>query len=403
MTNEVNKEAIAANLVRLRNRLQWSKKQAAQEAGVAYRTYLKLENAETNFQLDTLRKVASGLRVKIADLLRPAPRLTSARFRATSEGLRKRDDILAQVGIWLQSYRQLEEMLGSDSSVEFVEWLQNYELPDASLSARERGEQAARQVRAHFGLADDEPIRDICGLLSANGVKVLPYQTATDTFFGLSVGSEDGGPAVIVNVFDRISVERWIFTAAHELGHIVLHRGSFDVEEKTEEETEENEANWFASEFLMPDTLFRREWDETSGLDFVRRVFKLKRMFRVSYQTVLRRLAENRKTAGEADAYRKVYELWDFSYERFFGTTINSKKFEPEALDPSGFAEVYRANEREQLCGSDFIEEGMRKLVHEAYEQELITISKVAEYLQTSLADARELAGEWQQERGLGL
>src|SRR5690554_4496283 len=403
MAAQVDQDVIAANLVRFRNRLQWSKKQAAKEAGVAYRTYLKLENAETNFQLDTLRKVASALQVKMAELLRPVPQLSSARFRASSEGLRKRDDILAQVGIWLQGYNQLEGLLGWDSSRGFIEWLQDYELPAEDLSARERGERAAREVREFFGLGRREVIRDICGLLSANGVKVLPYQTSTDAFFGLSVGPDDGGPAVVVNVFERIPVGRWTFTAANDFGHIVMHRGSLDGNERTEEKTEENEANWFASEFLMPDVLFRKEWNETRGLDLVHRVFKLKRMFRVSYQTVLRRLAENRKAEGDHDAYRNIYALWEDSYERFFETTITSKKFEPEALDPSGFSEALRANEREQLSPSDFVEEGMQNLVRQAYEADLITISKVAEYLQTTLADARELAGEWQQERGLGI
>jgi hypothetical protein len=32
----------------------------------------------------------------------------------------------------------------------------------------------------------------------------------------------DGGPAVVVNVWGRLSVERWIFTAAHELGHLMI-------------------------------------------------------------------------------------------------------------------------------------------------------------------------------------
>src|SRR5690554_1912947 len=117
MAAQVDQDVIAANLVRFRNRLQWSKKQAAKEAGVAYRTYLKLENAETNFQLDTLRKVASALQVKMAELLRPVPQLSSARFRASSEGLRKRDDILAQVGIWLQGYNQLEGLRSEERRV----------------------------------------------------------------------------------------------------------------------------------------------------------------------------------------------------------------------------------------------------------------------------------------------
>lgn len=401
MSNQLEQASVAANLVRFRNRRQWSKKRAAEESGVAYRTYLKLEKGETNFQLDTLRKVAAALEVKLSDLLRPAPRLGSARFRA-AEGLRKRDDILAQVGIWLQAYNELEDMLDMDKSAEFVEWLDSWERPDESLSERRRGEEAARAVRDQFELAD-EPIRDMCGLLDSNGIKVLPYETSTDAFFGLSVGHEDGGPAVVVNVYDRISVERWIFSAAHELGHIVLHRDSFDAEDAPEDETEEQEANWFASEFVMPDALFRQEWEETSGLGFVHRVFKLKRMFRVSYQTVLRRLAENRKADGQRDAYRALYDLWEYSYERHFGRTIESKKFEPEPLDPSAFSEALRAKEPEMLAGSDFVEEGMRQLVREAYDREMITVSKVAEYLQLSLAEARELAGEWQQERGLGL
>ena len=402
MDNQIDRDVVAANLVRLRNRHQLSKKEAAARAGVSYRTYLKMESGKTNFQLDTLRKVASAVEVKIADLLRPAPRLNSARFRA-GEGLRKRGDILAQVGIWLQGYNQLEEMLGDDKSAEFCRWLDGFELPDNKLSARERGEEAAAELREYFGIKENEPIRDICGLLAANGIKVLPYETSTDAFFGLSVGAADGGPAVVVNVFERISVERWIFTAAHELGHIVLHQASFDIAEQYEDEREENEANWFASAFLMPGKLFQREWELTSGLPFVQRVFKLKRMFRVSYQTVLRRLIENRKAAGQHDAYRSLYKIWNKAYEHYFGVRIQSKKEEPDPLDPTAFSRVYRAEEAEHLSASDFVEEGLSGLVRRAFEEEKITLSKVAEHLQISLSEARNIAGEWQEERSLGI
>jgi len=57
---------------------------------------------------------------------------------------------------------------------------------------------------------------DVCELLEDNGVKVYPLCIANDEFFGLSVAKDDGGPAVVVNVWERISVERWIFTAAHD-------------------------------------------------------------------------------------------------------------------------------------------------------------------------------------------
>ena len=63
----------------------------------------------------------------------------------------------------------------------------------------------------------------------------------------------------------RISVERWIFTAAHELGHIVLHQDTFDISQESEDEVEEMEANWFASALLMPNELFDHEWELVHG------------------------------------------------------------------------------------------------------------------------------------------
>ncbi len=57
--------------------------------------------------------------------------------------------------------------------------------------------------------------------------KLLLLETTQDSFFGLSVGERDGGAAVVVNTWDRISVERWIFAAAHELGHLLLHPAEY--------------------------------------------------------------------------------------------------------------------------------------------------------------------------------
>jgi hypothetical protein len=42
----------------------------------------------------------------------------------------------------------------------------------------------------------------------------------------------------------------------------------------------------------MPKEVFEQEWAETQGLAFVDRVLKVKRIFRVTYRTVLHRLSE---------------------------------------------------------------------------------------------------------------
>ena len=98
---------------------------------------------------------------------------------------------------------------------------------------------------------------------------------------------------MVVNTWDRISVERWIFTAAHELGHLLLHPSEYR-RDATELPTQaEREADAFASEFLMTERAFDAEWDATRGHSLLLRVLKIKRIFRVSYKTVLHRLVES--------------------------------------------------------------------------------------------------------------
>ncbi|MBI5445790.1 MAG: ImmA/IrrE family metallo-endopeptidase [Deltaproteobacteria bacterium] len=90
-------------------------------------------------------------------------------------------------------------------------------------------------------------------------------EVARDAFLGLSVAEEDGGPAVVANTWDRLAVEHWIFSAAHELRHLLLHLGVYDVSVQEEDSAQEDEANLFASHFLMPEEAFRREWTRPQG------------------------------------------------------------------------------------------------------------------------------------------
>jgi Zn-dependent peptidase ImmA (M78 family) len=241
-------------------------------------------------------------------------------------------------------------------------------------------------------LSAGEPVRDICGLLEANGVKVLPMRVASDAFFGLSVAEEGGGPAVAVNTWERISVERWIFTAAHELGHLVLHRGDYDAERKDEEDRKEKEANLFAAHFLMPEPVFRKEWEETYGMALVDRVLKVKRMFRVSYRTVLYRLGETTPLGSG------IWRRFQGEFQSRYGRTL-LKDDEPEALAAdafrASFPEPTRAGEPEDLSPVDFMEDRLSRLVRRAVEREEISLSRGAELLGLSLLDMRRLAASW--------
>jgi Zn-dependent peptidase ImmA (M78 family) len=65
------------------------------------------------------------------------------------------------------------------------------------------------------------------------------------------------------------------------------------VTRRDEDAAQEKDADQFASHFLMPDDVFRSGWTEARGLPLFERVLKIKRIFRVSYRTVLYRLSEH--------------------------------------------------------------------------------------------------------------
>ena len=232
-------------------------------------------------------------------------------------------------------------------------------------------------------------MRDICGLLEENGVKLLLLETNRDSFFGLSVGSRDRGPAVVVNTWARISVECWIFTAAHELGHLLLHQDEYQRDATNLPTETEREADAFASEFLMPEIAFAAEWDETCGHSLLVRVLKVKRIFRVSYKTVLYRLVESDRETS------RVWGAFQNQHRHYFGKTLR-KTDEPEALHKSEFAWNWsRSGEPAGLSEHDFIEDRLSRLVRRALEEERISLGRAAEILGLTRDEMRQKAREW--------
>jgi len=382
----MSREIISANLRRLRMDRDLTQEALAEASGVTRVAYRNLETGVSLPRTETLQALARALSVGVQELVTPSCELRHVRFRSFRR-LNTREQILLEIGRRLRDFNEIEEILGDQ-----VE----YELRALALNLWGYGETspalAAAAVRQSFGLAPDEPVRDLCGLLESKGIKVLPLRIASDAFFGLSVGAVDGGPAVAVNTWDRISVERWIFTAAHELGHLVLHLDDYQVDRKDEEAKQEKEANLFASHLLMPPAVFQKEWNETYGMSFVDRVFKVKRMFRVSYRTVLYRLGEIGAVGPE------IWQRFQGEYKHRFGKSL-LKEDEPSALAAdafrASFPEPSRAGEPEDLSPADFMEDRLARLVRRAVETEAITLARGAEILGLSISEMRQLSASW--------
>jgi Zn-dependent peptidase ImmA (M78 family)/DNA-binding XRE family transcriptional regulator len=357
-------DPLAANLRRARVARGLSQGDLADRAALSRVAYRNIETGAARPRVDTLLRIATTLDVRLEDLLAPVRILKNVRFRA-SKKMSTREDVVARVARWLDDYRELEELLGQSLRFEFE--------PIAKRLARvkpgpERAVRAAAEARGALDLAAHDAIRDVCGLLEDHGVKLYPLDLASVGFFGLSVSSDEGGPAIVVNVWDRVTVERWIFTAAHELGHLLLHLGAYDVARAAEDRNEEREADVFASHFLMPQEIFQSEWEQARGLPLVERVFKVKRIFKVSWRTVLYRAFPDDKD---------VFRRFPNAYRSLTGKPLGPR------------------DEPLRLSSAEFATDRRDRLVRAALEQAQISLSRAAEILGISIAKMRERQASW--------
>jgi Zn-dependent peptidase ImmA (M78 family)/DNA-binding XRE family transcriptional regulator len=153
------------------------------------------------------------------------------------------------------SFRSLSSMSAKDrdaalaaGAISFLlsDWIdQRFELPAPDLEdlSGDRPEVAARSLRERWALGE-KPINNMIHLLEAKGVRVFTLAENTQTIDAFSLW-RDTRPFVFLNTLK--SAEHSRFDAAHELGHLVLHRHGGPTGRRAEEE-----ANAFASSFLMP-------------------------------------------------------------------------------------------------------------------------------------------------------
>jgi len=366
----MNLQVLARNVRRLRALKRFSQATLAEEASLSLPAIKNLELAKVEPKMSTVQAIARALEVKLEDLFIPVKELETVRFRSKKQ-MQNRENILTEVARWLDDFNYLETELKKHNEFALKQV--------KSRCTRNDVIGAAMLCRKELGLDDDEPIHDICGLLEHAGIKVRSHKSSTDSFFGLAIGEGDGGPAIVVNVWERIPVERRIFSAAHELGHLMVHPEAFDVAKTGEDETEEREADRFAAHFLMPEKGFQKEWDEAAGLHWIDRVLKVKRIFRVSYKTVLYRLIDN----GKAD--RSIWDSFVLAFNQKYHRNLKFTE-EPMALDssePFGFYQV------------DFYEDRFETLVRESVENEVISVSRGAEMLRINIEEMQDLLRNW--------
>lgn len=234
---------------------------------------------------DTLRKLASELNVEVSflvseitDIEQTLQGVPNHRSMATST---------AKIRKQANTYLDWMAMIGSTVS-NFVS-ISKCDLPDFNIDdfnniTETDIEDYAEKTRRHFGL-NDGPISNLTTLLENHGILIGHYKFHKKVD-GISAWYGDR-PFVIIN--ENATAVRARYDLAHELAHLVLHKGLIDetdLQDRDSFKLIEKQANYFASCFLMPEVTFS---SEIYGLDW-NSLIEIKKRWLVSIQAIIMRL-----------------------------------------------------------------------------------------------------------------
>ena len=273
-------------------RLTWARRRRgltktflAASIGVKMRSVSAYEAGEFNPEPDRLKIIAQTLKFPQQfffgdDIEEPA--IDTASFRSLSKmTARQRDTALGSGAVAMLLNEWIEER--------FV--LPTPDLPDLGRDANP--ESAAETVRQAWGLGE-LPIKNMVHLLESKGVRV--YSLALDAIEvdAFSMWRNDH-PFVFLNTLK--SAEHGRFDAAHELGHLILHRHAAPSGQKAEQD-----ANAFASALLMPSASVRACAPQFATID---NLMRLKKIWAVSLAAMTYRL--HKLDLLSEWHYRKLY------------------------------------------------------------------------------------------------
>ena len=197
-----------------------------------------------------------------------------------------------------------------------------YNVPSIPARSFSEIEAAAEACRDHWRLGLG-PIPHVGRVAERNGVVLVQHVQHTDK---IDAFARRGTFSVLVLNTARTSTSRWIFDVAHELGHFVLHEGIETGSRETE-----NQANRFASAFLLPMKTFGREF-RARPFGWTH-IFDLKRRWFTSAGAIVRRAFD--LSLLDPITYRRCYQYMSVN------GWLKSEPHEPDFSGPEWFMSAF--------------------------------------------------------------
>jgi Zn-dependent peptidase ImmA (M78 family)/DNA-binding XRE family transcriptional regulator len=373
------KEVIGRNLKSAREIAGKSQDEFAKELDISRATLSSFENGHVAIDSAKLLRASKILGVPVTDFFKEREEEVALLFRAAEEVVPKAE-VRSRLQRFCEAYRELEEIVGvADTQLLPPEYTY---FPHHHTKPINFATQVALSERERLGLGSYDPIENIFKLLDENGVRLLDLPVDQEGLYGLSGFSKQYGLCILVNT--RNTIERNIFTAAHEYGHLLMHRTFYknvDFSEAMDRNQDlEIMADVFAANFLVPEVGLRDVWAKNAGRKEVglEDVVFLKHHFRVSTKVMVRRLRDIGLISE-----KELEELLALAYKAQADAKVEYASLKNENVDLLS----------EWKTASRF-----PYLARKAAVSGLVSLGKLGELLGKNVLEVRLLVQQWRKE-----
>lgn len=303
-----------------------SRSQLAEKVGVTEQAIWQYENGYMSPKLEVVNKLKSIFNVKSSyfyntDLLDQADmnniHVQNIAYRSeTINSLNKSQSELMHIRFIDVFLRKIEKKINypKNSLVELRNDIISFMKDNSNLDREIQIKYIAKIARERIGLEENSN-KNLLFLLEKAGAFVLEKEIS-NTIDAYSLWTEDNRPYIMLGSIKKSAVRR-NFDLAHELGHLLLHfKVEFTMQDKKSYKMLEDEANQFASEFLLPEKQFRKDCERIVKVSNPDAYIDLKQKWLVSLQAIAIR------------AFK--LDLIDYQQYRYFFMSINRKGYKVE-------------------------------------------------------------------------
>lgn len=268
----------------------------ADQMGIPRPSLTNMELGKRRIEINELVRIARILKQPLGWFLEPAAPESGLDVLARARAVEERDAaIIRATEFRVREYHELRRLLAlpQESSIPRLP-----SVVSTKAAAVAQGWEAARKVRMVLAMGE-QPVDRMCDVLMQQGVQVVVFHAPDSAMDGFAAPSRDLGDIVAVNT--ARTRERMRFTAAHELGHLVMDTdsaGDILTSSMADQASPiETRANAFAAEFLIPAPSLERSLrlrgkGQHTGTITHDDIEYLRRMYSVSFDALCWRLKD---------------------------------------------------------------------------------------------------------------